>query len=68
LLTAELCKQKKIPVVGWVFNDQYLSYEQEIVAWSGFPRIASVPFTEYLSESFISSQAAYIREQLAVFL
>lgn len=65
LLTAELCKQKKIPVVGWIFNDQYLSYEDEIVAWSGFPRIASVPFTDNPDVRFIASQADLIREKLA---
>jgi len=68
LLTAELCKQKKITVSGWVFNDQYLSYEQEIVSWSGLPRIASVPFTEDISSLFIEEQAGIIRDQLAAFL
>jgi dethiobiotin synthetase len=68
LLTSELCKQQKIPVIGWIFNDQYLSYEQEIVSWSGLPRIASVPFTEDPNSLFVSEQAGYIREQLAAFL
>lgn len=68
LLTAELCKQKKIPVTGWIFNDQYLSYEEEIVAWSGFPRIASVPFTDNPDGRFIATQAGLIREQLAAHL
>ena len=68
LLTSELCKQRQIPVIGWIFNDQYLSYEQEIVAWSGFPRIASVPFTEDPNALFVTRQAGFIREQLAAFL
>lgn len=68
LLTAEHCKQKNIPVAGWVFNDQYLSYEHEIVSWSGFPKIASVPFTEDLNGLFVETQAGLIREQLAPFL
>ena len=68
LLTSELCKQKNISVSGWIFNDQYLSYEQEIVSWSGFPKIASVPFTKDLSALFIEKQADIIREQLAAFL
>jgi dethiobiotin synthetase len=68
LLTSELCKQKKIPVSGWIFNDQYLSYEHEIVSWSGFRKIASVPFSENPDGSFIARQAACIREQLAIFL
>ena len=67
LLTSELCKQKDIPIMGWIFNDQYLSYEEEIVSWSGFSKIASVPFSNDLSESFIAKQAANIRVRLATF-
>ena len=68
LMSAELCKQKDIPVAGWIFNDQYLSYEEEIVAWSGFPKIASVPFSEHLDDMFIEQQAGKVRGQLAAFL
>lgn len=67
LMTSELCKQKNIPVAGWVFNDQYLSYEQEIVVWSGFSKIASVPFTDDLSVSFIEMQADKVKESFAAF-
>jgi dethiobiotin synthetase len=45
LLTARVCREMQIPVIGWVFNDQYLDYEEEIVKWSNFPRIASIPWT-----------------------
>ncbi len=34
LMTAEICKAKNIPVAGWIFNKQYLHYEEEIAAWS----------------------------------
>ena len=46
LLTAQVCKHYDLPVIGWIFNDQYLDYEKnEIVQWSGFPKIAAViPF------------------------
>src|SRR5581483_8557036 len=37
LLTARVCKEMQLPVIGWVFNDQYLDYEEEIVQWSNFP-------------------------------
>jgi dethiobiotin synthetase len=67
LMTSELCKQKNISVTGWVFNDQYLSYEQEIVSWSGIPKIASVPYSEDISELFIRRQAEVFRERLATF-
>ena len=65
LMTSELCRQKGIPVSGWIFNDQYLSYEEEIVSWSGFPKIASIPFCETADESFVEKHAAIIRERLA---
>ena len=68
LLTSELCKRLNIAVTGWIFNDQYLSYEQEIVSWSGFQKIASIPFTERCDELFIEAQAKRLREQLADFI
>lgn len=65
LMTSELCKQRSIPVIGWIFNDQYLSYEHEIASWSGFPKIASVPFSSEIDELFIQTQADLLRERLA---
>ena len=32
-----------LDVAGWIFNDQYLNYEQEIVSWSGYPALFSLP-------------------------
>lgn len=61
LMTSELCKQKNISVTGWIFNDQYLSYEQEIVSWSGIRRIGSVPFCEDINELFVEKQANLFR-------
>lgn len=68
LLTAALCKEKNIPVIGWIFNDQYLSYEQEIAYWTGYPRLGSIPFTDTISDFFITTQAGYIRDRLSDFL
>jgi dethiobiotin synthetase len=64
LLTARVCREMQIPVIGWVFNDQYLDYEEEIVKWSNFPRIASIPWTDNINGTFINSQAVAIRKQL----
>ena len=50
------------------FNDQYLSYEQEIVSWTGIPKIASVPYTDLLNSEFVERQAAIFRERLEEFL
>jgi dethiobiotin synthetase len=68
LLTAQVCRQMKIPVVGWIFNDQYLHYEEEIIQWSNFPRIATIPYSEEKDGIFINSQAAAISKHLNEFL
>lgn len=43
LLTAAYCKSRGLDVLGWIFNDDYLQYENEIVTWSGFPSLGSIP-------------------------
>ena len=57
LLTAALCKQRNIPVVGWIFNQQYMDYENEIVKWSGYKKLHAIPFAEKIDSSFIREQA-----------
>lgn len=64
LMTAALCKAHKIPVAGWIFNDQYLHYEQEIVQWTGLPSIGSIPHHQDPDAEFIASQAEKIRASL----
>lgn len=68
LLTARVCREMKLPVIGWIFNDQYLDYEEEIVQWSNFPKIASVPYATTKNGKFINSQAAVVKKQLKEFL
>ena len=62
LLTAEMCKKGALNVIGWVFNDQYLDYENEIVEWSGYPKIASIPHTKSAGTEFIIQQAEKFRQ------
>ncbi len=57
LLTASLCKQRNIDVLGWIFNDQYLNYEEEIVLWSGYPKLTSIPFVNTVDKVFVETQA-----------
>ncbi len=64
LLTAEVCKAKNIDILGWIFNDQYLNYEDEIVNWSGFQKIGSIPLTNNIDKDFIERQAQRIKEKL----
>lgn len=64
LLTAEVCRYYKLDVLGWIFNDQYLAYEDEIMHWSGFPKIGTIPFTANPDKKFIQGQALLIRDAL----
>jgi dethiobiotin synthetase len=64
LLTAQACKQHNIDVVGWIFNDQYLNYEEEIEHWSGYKKIASIPFVASVSPIWVSQQALVIKDCL----
>jgi len=60
LLTAAICKTYGLDVAGWIFNDQYLHYEQEIVQWSGVPAIGSVPFAGEPDAGWVRQQAELI--------
>jgi dethiobiotin synthetase len=64
LLTATVCRAHNIRVAGWIFNDQYLQYESEIVQWSAIPAIASIPFRDQPDKEFVSAQAKSIRPDL----
>lgn len=66
LLTAKVCKENNIDVAGWIFNDQYLDYENEIVQWSGYPKIASLPFSKKVDKTFIKKQADKLRTELVL--
>jgi dethiobiotin synthetase len=65
LLTAEVCRMRGLRVAGWIFNDQYGDYEEEIVRWSGYPRLGSVPFREMPDREFVRRQAGELRPNLA---
>jgi dethiobiotin synthetase len=64
LLTAEICRVRGLRVAGWIFNDQYMDYEEEIVQWTGYPRIGSVPFRELPDGDFIKAVAEGLRPNL----
>ncbi len=64
LLTAAVCKAHNIRVAGWIFNDQYLQYESEIVQWTNIPAIASIPFRDHPDKEFVGAQAESIRPAL----
>jgi dethiobiotin synthetase len=64
LLTARECKRQNLSVKGWIFNDQYLDYEEEIVEWTGYPRMASIPRASEINKAFISQQAEQLKKTL----
>jgi|SRR5450432_775161 dethiobiotin synthetase len=57
LMTAALCRSEGLDVAGWIFNDQYLNYEQEISNWSGYPVLYSLPLLDPLSKESVSRAA-----------
>lgn len=64
LLTANACKAHGLDVAGWIFNDEYLNYEEDIAKWSGYPVIASIPWNNTVNKDFILQQAARISPAL----
>lgn len=64
LLTAALCKQRQLSVVGWLFNDHYMNYEKEIVDWSGYPEIGCIPFMEEITKAFVREEALKLKPRL----
>ena len=62
LLTASFCKTHNIPVIGWVFNQQYLNYEEDIVRWTGIPGLHSIPHSNSINKEFIQTEAALFRK------
>ncbi len=68
LLTAAILKKEKIDVAGWIFNQEYLDYENEIKKWSGYPVIASVKHLHEISKESIKEEAEKMKERLQKFL
>ena len=68
LMTAAICKEHQLNIAGWIFNGRYLDYEEEIVQWTGLPKIASIPMDDTLSRDFIRNQASLIRTTLLTIL
>ncbi len=63
-LTAQVCRHHNLNVSGWIFNDHYMNYENEIVQWSGYPKIASLPFTQNINAAFIQQQSSLLQEKI----
>lgn len=68
LLTASISKQYNLDVIGWIFNDLFMKYEEEIVGWTGYPRIGTIPFAKSITKEFVFKQAEKIRPALLTYL
>jgi dethiobiotin synthetase len=68
LLTAAMCQQRNINVVGWIFNDHYLDYEKEIAKWSGYPLLGTIPLLASVNKGQVLEQARRLREVLKIHL
>jgi dethiobiotin synthetase len=66
LLTAALCKQKNIDVIGWLFNDVYGEYEEQIASWSGYPVIGKIARLQEISARNLSIQTDLLKESITM--
>lgn len=64
LLTAMALKQAEIPVIGWVFNGDHHTNEDDVVGWSHYPRITRIPRARRLNRDFVQLQAELMRPLL----
>lgn len=64
LLTAMVCKELNIRVIGWIFNDDYLHYADEIARWTGIPALFHLPFHESPDANYIRQQAGLLRNEM----
>ncbi|GAO44576.1 dethiobiotin synthase [Flavihumibacter petaseus] len=60
LLTAAYCSQNGLDVLGWVFNDRFGNYEEEIAARTGYPIIASILPATTVDVAFVREQAKLV--------
>jgi dethiobiotin synthetase len=68
LMSAQICRYRELPVAGWIFNDQFMNYEGEIVRWTGIPAICSVPFLRNRNREAVFQEANRIRNRIGSLL
>ncbi len=64
LMTADICRANNLDVAGWIFNDDYMGYETDISAWSGYPIIGKIPVLEKITRETIYGQSVSIKKRL----
>ena len=68
LLTARVAREWGLNIAGWIFNDHFGDYEEEIVRWSGYPVLGRMPLTENPDAAFVRTLAAEWRPALTKML
>ncbi|MGO4293412.1 dethiobiotin synthase [Chitinophaga sp. RAB17] len=64
LLTARILQHTGVPVIGWVFSGDHHSNEEDIVRWSGYPKIGRIPLAEHVDKAFVQQQAQLLTSSL----
>jgi dethiobiotin synthetase len=64
LLTAQVANRYKMHVGGWLFNDKFMDYENELVQWTGIPRIGSIPYANHINAEFVKAEADKLEPEL----
>lgn len=57
LLTARVLQQHNVPVLGWIFSGETHSNEEEVVAWSGYPKLGRIAHASRIDAAFVREQA-----------
>ena len=68
LLTSMALEVNKIPVLGWIFNGNYLTNEEDILQRSPFPKIGRIETEEEVDKGMIKKYADRLRPALEAVL
>jgi dethiobiotin synthetase len=64
LLTFMAARSYGLKLGGWLFNYRFMDYEDELVKWTGLPKVGSIPFEQNISKEFVAEQAAKLEPVL----
>lgn len=64
MLTARMLQHTGVPVIGWVFGGDHHTNEDDVVKWSGYPKVGRIPLTDTVDKAFIQQQAQLLSTSL----
>lgn len=64
ILTAEVLRNKGLPVLGWIFNRAYQTLVEDIVRWSGMESIGKIEQETSINKKIVKRYAKKIELQL----